>query len=345
MTNATLTAPVALVEIGSANQPQPMGVDIGNGAIKLVSSLGESRSMSYVHYLSERATSAGKGYVEYVGGDRPDLNNKYWMGGIGAYYYAPTSHYRVTDSKEGKVELGLQCLLSALSELSHRKVWDIALVASVHDGKTLADPLRRALQGTHKVRLAGKDSTVSIRVLTILEEGSGAIVHYQKSVDTSNAILYDLGNGTLIVSHFSGLQLTNRTYSQNGGVERLIDAVAKHDSVRKELLKEAQRHLIRSGIEEGDFKYGTQKPDWTFEGAYRSELPAWVRDVLAPMVRPTEAHTDAATALIAVGGGACLPGIASLLARKNIAVLPDPQWANARGLYRVATMKLAQERG
>lgn len=142
---------------GSSSQFQPFGVDIGNGAIKLVSPNGESRSESYVYYLSERAGNAGKGYVEYLDGDRADLIGKQWVGGLNAYYYAPTSIYRVTDSKQGKVELGLQCLLSALSELPYRPTWEIALAASVHDGKTLGKPLKQALEGTHGVRLAGKD--------------------------------------------------------------------------------------------------------------------------------------------------------------------------------------------
>jgi hypothetical protein len=347
MQNTTLSTPVALVESTYSSQlglSQPMGCDIGNGAIKLTSSLGETRTESYIYYLSERAGNAGKGYVEYLEGDRTELIGKQWIGGLNAYYYAPTSIYRVTDSKEGKVELGLQCLLSALSEMPYRPTWDLAITASVHDGKTLGRGLKQALEGTHGVKLAGKVSRVNIRVIGVLEEGSGAILNYSKDIDTSNAILYDLGNGTLIVSHFSGLQLTSRTYSQNGGVERLIDSVAKHESVRKELLKEGQRHLVRSGIEKRDFSYGTQKTGWTFEAAYRAELPVWVRDVLGPMVRPTEAHFDSTTALIAVGGGACLPGVEALLSKKSIKVLADPQWANARGLYQYSVRKMAQER-
>jgi Actin like proteins N terminal domain len=335
----------AIVAVATAtNQFQPFGVDVGNGAIKVVSANGETRSESYIHYLSERASNAKSGYVEYLEGDRSDLIGKQWIGGINAFYYSPTGIYRVTDSKTGKVELGLQVLLSVLSEMPYRPTWDIALALSVHDGKTLGKALKSALEGVHGVRLAGKASRVNIRVVGVLEEGSGAIVHYAKTIDTTNAILYDLGNGTLIVSHFAGMQLTGRTYSANGGVERLIDEVAKHESVRQQLMKEGQRHLIRKGIESCDFRYGTQYPDWTFEDAYRAELPVWVREVLAPMVRPTEAHFDGATALIAVGGGACLPGIDKLLAKKSIRVLPDPQWANARGLYQYAVRKLSQER-
>jgi hypothetical protein len=48
-----------------------------------------------------------------------------------------------------------------------------------------------------------------------------------------------------------------------------------------------------------------------------------------------------ATALVAIGGGACLPGIDALLAKRNIQVLSDPLWANARGLYAYAVRKAA----
>jgi hypothetical protein len=107
------------------------------------------------------------------------------------------------------------------------------------------------------------------------------------------------------------------------------------------LLKEGDRHLIRAGIESRSFTYGTQYPDWDFKPAYKAELPLWVDRVLKPMVRPTEDRMASATALIAIGGGACLPGIDALLAKRNIQVLSDPLWANARGLYAYAVRKAA----
>ncbi|MBW4419822.1 MAG: hypothetical protein KME13_11405 [Myxacorys californica WJT36-NPBG1] len=323
----------------------PIGADIGNGALKLVSSTGETRLESYVYYLPSRSTDAPKGYVEYLSGTREDLASKQWMTGVNAYYSSPSAIRRVTDSKAGKVELGLQLLLGALSEQHARDHWELGVVVSVHDGKALGNGIKQALEGIHLVRMQGRQSQVTIKVLQVLEEGTGAIVHYKNKVDTTNAILYDLGNGTLIVSSFNGLQLTSRNYSQNGGVEKLIDAIATNEQVRTKLLKQGQPHLIRRGIEDRTFRYGTQYADWSFAEAYKAELPRWVNEVLAPMVRPTEDRKEAATALIAVGGGACLPGIATLLSKRDISVLDEPQWANARGLYAVAIRKTAQVEG
>lgn len=319
----------------------PVGLDVGNGALKIISAAGEFRLDSYICYLNNRlGMGSNAGYVEYLDGSRQDLKNKFWIGGINAYYQNPRGLARVTDNKLGKVELGLQLLLSGLSTMPYRPALKLSMVVSVHDGKTLAQGLRQALSGTHRVRIQNKECQVQIDVISVLEEGTGAVIHYQHQANFSNAILYDLGNGTLIVSSFNGLNMTHRSYSQNGGVESLIDAIAANDQVRSRLLREGDRHLIRAGIEAGDFSYGTQYPGWTFAEAYQDELPRWVHGVLAPMVRPTEDRRASATALIAIGGGACLPGVAKLLGQKNIRVLAEPQWANARGLYAHALRKV-----
>ena len=345
MTNQLLTkASGAATSASSSQVSQPMGLDIGNGALKLVTGLGEHRLESYVTYLDSRLSMGQtQGYVEYLQGDRADLQGKQWIGGINAYYHAPRALARVTDDKTGKVDLGLQLLLSTLTLLPYRSEWVLSLTVSVHDGATLGKGLRSALEGNHTVVLNGKRSTVSVTVNGVLEEGTGAVINYQKQSDFTNALVYDLGNGTLIVSSFNGLAMTDRSYSQNGGVESLIDEIATNDLVRQYLKREGDRHLIRAGIESAQFTYGTQYPDWKFIDAYKQELPRWVDRVLKPMVRPTEDRMASATALIAIGGGACLPGIQGLLAKRNIQVLPDPQWTNARGLYAYAVRKVAQE--
>lgn len=322
----------------------PVGEDCGNGALKLATSLGESRLDSYLVYIKERLSMGQTaGYVEYLEGEREDLIGKQWIGGLNAYYHAPKAVLRVTDDRYGKVELGLQLLLSALSLMPHRDEWNLAIASSVHDGPVLGKRVKAAKEGRHQVRVNNRETVVNLQVCAVLEEGTGAVIHYQKKADFTNAIVYDLGNGTLIYSHFTGLAMSDRGYSNGGGVEGLIDAIACNPIVREKLLKEGDRHLIRAGIEATKFTYGTQYPGWHFADAYKRELPVWVNTVLKPLVRKAEAATDSATALIAIGGGACLPGIAKLLSKRNIAVLPDPQWANVRGLYTYARNYVAKQ--
>ena len=314
----------------------PIGLDVGNGAVKLYSSLGETLMESYVLYLSERATHANAGYVEYLEGSRTDLSGKQWIGGVNAYYQSPTGITRVTDDRDGKAQLCLQLLLSALTVQSHRPEWQLSIAASVHDGKVFGKSIRQALEGTHKVRMNGKETSITIRVNKVLEEGSGVAIALKTAFDFTNALLFDLGNGTSIVSAFNGLQLTQRDYVPDAGVEKLIDAIATNDLVRRHLLKPGDRHLIRQGIEKGDFSYGTRADGWTFKDAYIAELPKWFEAGLKPFVKTAETRAQSATAVIAVGGGSQLPGVKNMLAKRGIIVPDNSRWLNAKGLYTVA---------
>ena len=346
--NATISPTIAqlnqakLPNAASINQVTPIGLDVGNGAVKLISSMGQTLMESYVHYLSERATHANLGYVEYLSGDRPDLTGKQWIGGLNAYFQSPSGVYRVTDSNDGKSELCLQLLLSALTSLPYRKEWALNLCASVHDGKVFGKAIRAALEGVHTVRLLGKDSTITVTLSKVLEEGSGVAYALRNEFDFTNALLFDLGNGTSIVSAFNGLQMTYRDYAPDAGVEKLIDAIATSDSVRQHLKRPGDRHLIRAGIEKTDFSYGTQNPDWNFKQAYIESLPRWFEQGLKPFVKAASTRVPAATSIIAVGGGSLLPGMAGLLAKKSIAVPTDARWLNAKGLYQIA-LRLSSE--
>ena len=346
--NATLSPTIAqlnqanLPNAATVSQVMPIGLDVGNGAVKMTSSMSQILMESYVHYLSERATHANLGYVEYLSGDCPDLAGKQWIGGLNAYFQSPSGVYRVTDSNNGKAELCLQLLLSALTSLPYRKEWTLNLCASVHDGKVFGKAIRAALEGVHNVRLLGKDSIITVTLSKVLEEGSGVAYVLRNEFDFTNALLFDLGNGTSIVSAFNGLQMTYRDYAPDAGVEKLIDAIATSDSVRQHLKRPGDRHLIRVGIEKSDFSYGTQNPDWNFKQAYIESLPKWFEQGLKPFVKAASTRVPAATSIIAVGGGSLLPGMAQLLAKKGIAVPTDARWLNARGLYQIA-LRLSSE--
>jgi hypothetical protein len=326
----------AQTSIATETNFQPIALDVGNGAVKLFSSMGETLIESYILYLGERATYCNDGYIEYLQGSRSDLAGKQWIGGVNAYYQSPSEITRVTDDRDGKAQLCLQLLLSALSVQSFRPEWHLSIAASVHDGKVFGGSIRKALEGTHKVRIKNKESIINIRVEKVLEEGSGVAIALKSGFDFTNALLFDLGNGTSIVSAFNGLQLTHRDYAPDAGVEKLIDAIATSDLVRKHLLKPGDRHLIRQGIEKGDFSYGTRADGWTFKDAYVAELPKWFEAGLKPFVKTAETRVPSATAVIAVGGGSQLPGIKNLLAKRGITVPENARWLNAKGLYMVA---------
>ncbi|KAM3092698.1 ParM/StbA family protein [Phormidesmis sp. 146-12] len=338
ITNVLTTDSESLTEsLGASSSLNiAVGLDVGNGGVKLYSGMGEILMESYLHFPRDRYTSAVNGYVEYLAGDRSDLVGKHWMGGIGAYYADPVAISRTVDSRDGKVAQCLQLLLSALSLFPYRAELNLNIAASVHDGKTFGKQIRQALEGTHRVKLRGKECTVNVQLSYVVEEGSGVAIALLQKCDFSNALLFDFGNGTAIFSSFTGVQMTDRQFSVDSGVEGLISAIANSDSVRKALLKPADKHLIRAGIEKGDFSYGTQRPDWNFREAYAAEFPNWFKRGMLPFVKAVENRMPSASAVLAVGGGAMLPGVKSALAQKGITVPDSPRWVNAQGLYMLA---------
>jgi hypothetical protein len=106
--------------------------------------------------------------------------------------------------------------------------------------------------------------------------------------------------------------------------------------VRKELLTPGDRHLIRQGIEKGDFTYGTRKTGWTFKDAYLAELSKWLDEGLRSLVKKTSDRMASASAVLATGGGSQLPGVKQLLDKRGITIPDNARWLNAKGLYQVA---------
>ena len=327
-------------------QPLPTGFDGGYGSAKLIVVASEVRLPSYIQPLHndiyEVPESDAGSLIEYVGGDRPDLIGSRWFGGVPAYLNNPEGCLRLIDDRRGKTKYGLQLLLAGLGSLPYRANWNLALVASIQDAQALGEELAQSLRGNHSVRINEKSvSSVSIKVLAIVEEGSGAIAQSIMSGTVpaiAQTILLDIGHGTIISSLFGQKgKLVSRDVKRLG-VDILTEAIAKNLETRRYLTGEGSSQIIRNGIENGSFNYGTT--GWNFRTIYNSELPHWVQSALAPALKAVAPWRPTSDAVIAVGGGSQLPAIAQLLSKQGISVSGDGAWANARGLVKIAQIKL-----
>ncbi|MBD2184811.1 hypothetical protein H6S82_01065 [Planktothrix sp. FACHB-1355] len=340
-----------LTPIVSTYQPLPTGFDGGYGSAKLIVESAEVRIPSYVQPLHkeiyEIPESDAGSLIEYVSGERSDLLGTRWFGGVPAYLNNPEGHLRVVDDRRGKTKFGLQLLLAALGSLPYRANWNLALVASIQDAQALGAELRESLRGNHSIRINGKQvSTVDIKVLSVVEEGSGAIAQsIMSGIVQSNAqtILLDIGHGTIISSLFGQKgKLISRDVKRLG-VDILTEAIAKNLETRRQLTGEGDRQIIRSAIENGSFNYGTT--GWNFRQIYNAELPHWVQSALSPALKAVAPWRATSDAVIACGGGSQLPAIAQLLAKQGISVSSDGAWANCRGLVKIAQIKLQRRAG
>lgn len=336
-----------LASLASDSQFLPVGVDCGNGNLKLIVDHVEVRTPSYflpIHADPYDIPAAIEGgFVQYLEGTRTDLVNRIWITGRPAYVQDPLACLRIVDDERGKIRYGLQMILGGIATLSHRPTWHLLVVASIQDAKVFGAELRQALNGTHTVKFNGKHhSTIEMQVVSVLEEGAGAIISNRSQIDADHQnILIDFGAGTTILSLFGvkGRLIDRRIYP--AGVERLIDAVATNQATRKQLAQEGDRAVIRSGIEDGSFEYG--RTGWTFRSIYEQELKPWVQAVLAPALKIAAPWAPTASTKLAIGGGSQLPGIAQLLARQGFVIAQDGAWSNVRGLSRIAQMRGTNE--
>ena len=332
----------------SATSPPalPTGCDCGNGSVKLVVDNAEVLTPSYIALLHNEIydvpESQEGSLIEYLAGSRSDLIRQRWLTGHPAYQNNPMGYSRVVDDRAGKIKFGLQLFLGALGLLPHRPRWNLSVVASIQDAQAFGVQLSESLQGQHSIRINGKGvSWVDLSVNSVVEEGVGAMVSALASnmiqPKTQNIFL-DLGNGTIISSVFgSGGKLVSRKVAP-GGVDALIEAIAKNIDTRRHLIKEGDRHLIRAGIENGSFEYGTT--GWNFRQIYNTELKPWVSQNLAMAFKSIEPWREQSDAIVAIGGGSQLPAISQLLTARNIITSADGTWLNARGLARLSQLKL-----
>ena len=100
------------------------------------------------------------------------------------------------------------------------------------------------------------------------------------------------------------------------------------------LNREGDRQLIRRAIEDKSLRYGGKKLD--ISELYEARMVHWINSVVKPMYRAAEAWLDASTAVIAVGGGVCLPNFSDALVAKGITPMQNPTWVNALGLAHFA---------
>lgn len=185
----------------------PCGWDCGNGYAKLHSPDGEILMQSYFYQIDDHDCgnyeALGNGSViEYLSGDRLDLIGTRWLIGETAEIYHPLNYQRIVDDFKHKVNYGLQMLLGAIALMPKQNNYHLTVVASLHDSQAFAADLRKALQGSHRVKLNGTSCTVTLFV-QVTEEGIGALI-LNRVPGQRKVALIDLGHGTTIAGKETG---------------------------------------------------------------------------------------------------------------------------------------------
>lgn len=333
----------------------PTGYDPGFGQTKLaVSGCREVVIPAYYHPLAINKphnipASRDGAYVTYLEGDREgELKDQSWLTGKPAYLMAPLRYTKLVDDRAGKHRLALELLLGALATQQPRDHWNLFVVPSVHDVETFGERLKSQIEGTHIVLFGASDrvTTVAIEVPKVYEEGYGVCAtRMLETRQQLQRLVFDIGSGTIRVVAFgpSG-NVLNEPETIKQGVDALIDAIAKHPDLREfEEGEEGDRHLIRQGIEQHTLTYGTT--GFSFAEVYHTELAQWAKSVLLKAIKYARPYQKMADEVIAVGGGADLPGLQNTLTECGIIPVTESALLNVRGLKGLAHALLTQHQG
>ncbi len=344
-------------ESNRSTPPTAVGVDNGHGLLKLA--IGADSSQMKVRCpskfkevredLLDYPTSIYGSTFYYRDGDAKALIGTEWKTGELAYNADPYGHTKLSDKPEYKIEYALHSILGALGTLPYRQVWNLYLVASIHNSKLFAKQLTSALEGTHIACFNGKNSshsTIKLHVGLVAPEGAGSYVYcrHQGLIDhTKHALALDFGTGTIIPTVFApGGSIEYREVLSVGGCIDLLDALARSRELQiYEGGKLGDIELIRQGIENRSFLYGNS--GISFRDAYQRELMPWLKDRFSLALKAVQPWRKLAGSFVVWGGGAQLPGVAAAVEKFGYTAVADGSWANALGLQRLAQSRL--ERG
>lgn len=347
MTTATVPKRAKL----SQNEPPiAVGVDNGHGSLKMVidSNVNQikvrcpSKFKEVTEELSDYPTAKDGGYFYYRHGTREELIGREFFTGSLAYAADPSSHTRISDNAEYKIEYALHAIIGALGTLPHRCKWNLEIVPSIHQSKLYRKALIEAIEGEHYICFNDKEnstSKVNIKVLNVLPEGAGAYSYCRSNLlidATQQTIAFDLGTGTIIWQVFApGGKLIDRGVLTAGGCVDLMDAIAATPRIQRyEGGRTGDIEMVRQGIESGLFNYGTTGIN--FKDIYATEVTRWLQDRLSMAVKAVTPWMRSTGNLVVWGGGAQLPGLAEALKRHRFTAIPNAAWANAIGLQRIA---------
>lgn len=334
--------------------PIPVGVDNGHGLLKMVlySSASQikircpSKFKENREELVEIPQSKEGSIFYYKEGDSSDLIGKEFKTGNLAYEADPGGHIKLSDNSQYKIDFCLHSILGALGTLPYRQLWNLHLVISIHNWKLFRRHLIKVIEGKHIVNFNGKnspDSFVFIKVSLVVPEGTGSYAYCRSEglIDPAHATnAIDFGTGTVIPAALAaGGAETWREPLNIGGCVDLLEALASDREIQiYEGGRTGDIEIIRRGIEEGSFGYGSSGIN--FRAAYEREFPLWFSDRFGLALKALRPWRNAARNFVVWGGGAQLPGMANAVQKYGYTAVKDGTWANAIGLERIAEARL-----
>ncbi|MBD1844503.1 ParM/StbA family protein [Cyanobacteria bacterium FACHB-63] len=260
----------------------------------------------------------------------------------GTRYHFGTQAYKYRRQQqtvvENKVDLARLHLYACLESERDEEMsqFPLHIYASTPDPSRNADTIKSQLLGMHEFKRNGIPFRITVEHVEVEREGIGAY-HYAQQLglipDSGYTIVVDIGGGTWLTRLIDAEgDVIDENVMDRGGSYELATAISFDRRLIDALGTTVDPAIVMDGFKSGH-TYADTGLSWSLW--LEEYLDPWFKGIFQTIKAQYTPYMPRVTRFLVTGGSSHL--IAERLAgRKLFAVMPDPQFANVRGLYPIA---------
>lgn len=304
-----------------------LSIDAGNYELKFWDGVGQPKAIRSVRFQVPQ----GRDAVRYTDTsplvELPDGRRFHF--GTASYKYRRQQQTVI----ENKVELSRLHLYACLEPWEGMSEFSLNVYASTPEPTKSAETIRQQLLGVHEFRRNGVDYRVIVENVEVEREGMGAY-HYAQRLnlipDSGYTIVVDIGGGTWLTRLVDAEgDVIDENVMDRGGAYDLATSISFDKRLTDILGTTADPGIIMDGFRNGHTYADT---GLTWLPWLEEYLEPWFKGIFQTVKAQYTPYMPRVTRFLVTGGTTHL--ISERLAgRKLFAVMPDPQFANVRGLF------------
>ncbi len=317
--------------VGTAEY-RTIALDAGNYDLKFWNGAGHPRAIRSVRFQLPQ----GRDPVRYSDQspliELPDGTRYHF--GTQAYKYRRQQQTVV----ENKVDLSRLHLYACLEPERDEEIsqFPLHVYASTPDPGRNAEAIKSQLLGIHEFKRNGTSFKVTVEHVEVEREGLGSYRYAQQLgliPDDGYTIVVDIGGGTWLSRLIDAEgDVIDENVMDRGGSYELATAISFDRRLLDGLGTTVDPALIMDGFKSGHV-YADTGLSWSLW--LEEYLDPWFKGIFQTIKAQYTPYMSRVTRFLVTGGSSHL--IAEQLAgRKLFAVMPDPQFANVRGLFPIA---------
>lgn len=317
---------------GSMVPHRTIALDAGNYDLKYWSGAGHPKAIRSVRFQLPQGRdpvrySDHSPFIELPDGTRYHI-------GTQAYKYRRQQQTVV----ENKVDLARLHLYTCLEADRDEEISQFPLHAyvSTPDPGRHGEAIKAQLLGVHEFKRNGIPFRVTVEHVEVEREGIGAYRYAQQLgliPDSGYTIVVDIGGGTWLTRLVDAEgDVIDENVMDRGGSYELATSISFDKRMIDALGTTVDPAIVMDGFKSGHI-YADTGISWSLW--LEEYLDPWFKGIFQTIKAQYTPYMARVTRFLVTGGSSHL--IAERLAgRKLFAVMPDPQFANVRGLYPIA---------